>query len=51
MVQQRIGDFKELQNHKVSRQMLRDIRRLRKEGNTKEANNLQKQWRTQYDKR
>lgn len=51
MIQQRIGDFKELQEQKVSRQMQRDMRRLRKEGNTKEANKLQKQWSTKYGRR
>lgn len=51
MIQQRIRDFKELQKHKVSRAMLKDMRRLRKEGKDQEADELQKQWSTEYGRR
>lgn len=51
MIQQRIRDFKQLQNHKASRQILREIRQLKKNGKDKEAKELEKEWSTKHGRR
>lgn len=48
MVDQRINDMYELQNHVAKRQLLREIRRLRTEGNNEKADELKKEYDTKY---
>jgi urocanate hydratase len=51
MIEGRIEDFKELRKQKDSRNMLREIRRLRKEEKVDIADNLEKEWKDKYGKR
>lgn len=48
MVDQRIQDMYELQNHVAKRQLLREIRKLRTEGNNEKADELKKEYDTKY---
>ena len=51
MLNQRINDKKELWEHQAKRQMMRDIRKLHKEGNVEEATKLEKQFKEKYARR
>lgn len=46
MIEKRIQDMYELQEHKVQRNLLRQIRKAKQEGNTKLVEELEKEWNT-----
>jgi ribosomal protein L17 len=51
MVEKRINDMYELQEDKLKRTALRQIRQANKEGNTELANKLQEEWMKKYGRR
>lgn len=51
MIQDRIGDYKELQDHKLKRDMMREIRKARKEGNAEKVERLENEWKVKYGNR
>lgn len=50
MIEQRIDDFKELQEHKLQRELRRKIRQAKVAGDIELANSLQKEWQEKYGK-
>lgn len=51
MIQDRIGDYKQLQDHKLKRETLRDIRKAKKSGDAVLAEKLEQEWKVKYGNR
>lgn len=51
MINKRISDYKELHSHQEKRNMLRDIRKLRREGKDSDALELEQQFKERYARR
>lgn len=50
MIDKRIKDYKELQEHTNKRKLIRQIRQARKEGDEAKAKELEKKWKEKYGK-
>jgi len=48
MIEKRIDDYKELQEHKLKRKLMKEIRVAEREGNEELVNQLQKEWKEKY---
>ena len=51
MIDKRIKDFKELQEFNEKKQLTREIRKQRQNGNEARAKILEEQWKIKYGKR
>lgn len=51
MIQGRIEDYKELQEHVVKRKLLRQIREAKKQNDEESLHKLEEQWRNKYGRR